>query len=88
MAAGNFSHTLEIRQNDEIGALARAMNSMAARQEDHYQALAEAVDEKTTNLQKTNKQLLMEVQQRINTQHELLLAMNEAERPIAPKAPF
>ena len=88
MAAGNFSHTLEIRQNDEIGALARAMNSMAARLEDHHQALAEAVDEKTTNLQKTNKQLLMEVQQRINTQHELLLVMNEAEKANRAKSSF
>ncbi len=88
MAAGDLSHKLDISQNDEIGTLAQAMNSMATQLESHYQELEDAVDEKTLILQKANHQLLMEIAQRRDTQHELLSAMAEVDKANRSKSSF
>ncbi len=88
MAAGDLSQKLDIGQNDEIGELALAMNAMAGKLEGHYQEMAETVNVKTLTLQKANKQLLLEIEQRKDTQHELLYAMENAEKANRTKSSF
>lgn len=88
MAAGDLSQKLDIKHNDEIGALGHAMNTMARQLENHYQELEAAVNDKTHILQKANKQLQIEIEQRHDTQHELLAAMEKAEDANRTKSSF
>ncbi|MBU0680384.1 MAG: response regulator, partial [Proteobacteria bacterium] len=88
MADGDLSQKLDIKQNDEIGELAQAMNAMARTLEDHYQELEDTVHEKTITLQKANSQLVLEIGQRKDTQHELLSAMAEVEKANRTKSTF
>jgi signal transduction histidine kinase/DNA-binding response OmpR family regulator len=88
MAAGDLSQKLDIKQNDEIGELSHAMNVMARTLEGHYQELEDTVHEKTITLQKANSQLVLEIGQRKDTQHELLSAMAEVEKANRTKSTF
>jgi signal transduction histidine kinase/CheY-like chemotaxis protein/HPt (histidine-containing phosphotransfer) domain-containing protein len=88
MAAGDLSQTLDIRQDDEIGALARAMNALATKLKAHCRELEETVHEKTVTLQKANSRLVLEIGQRKDTQHELLGALAEIEQAHRAKNAF
>ncbi len=88
MAAGDLSQKLDIKHHDEIGELGHAMNTMATQIEGHYQELKDAVTEKTITLQKANQQLRLEIERREDAQHELLNAMEEAEKANRAKSSF
>lgn len=88
MATGNFSQKLDIKQNDEIGELAHAMNTMSRQLQEHYQELEERVDDKTLTLQETNRNLSVEIRRRKDTQFALLNSMQEAEKANRAKGAF
>jgi C4-dicarboxylate-specific signal transduction histidine kinase len=64
IAAGNLSHTVEVRGNDELAGLARSFNSMVIdlrryreEVEDYSRTLEEKVGERTADLEEANKTL-------------------------------
>ncbi|MCP4214073.1 MAG: response regulator [bacterium] len=71
MAAGDLSRKLDIRQQDEIGGLARAMNTMAEKIEASHALLEQKVAERTVSLKETNVKLREEISQHKRTEEEL-----------------
>jgi signal transduction histidine kinase len=71
MAEGDLSRKLDIRQQDEIGGLARAMNIMAEKIEASYAQLEQKVADRTASLEETNKKLREEITERKRTEAEL-----------------
>jgi signal transduction histidine kinase/ActR/RegA family two-component response regulator len=71
MAEGDLSRKLDIRQQDEIGGLARAMNIMAEKIEASYAQLEQKVADRTASLEETNKKLREEISERKRTEAEL-----------------
>jgi signal transduction histidine kinase/ActR/RegA family two-component response regulator len=71
MAEGDLSRKLDIRQQDEIGGLARAMNIMAEKIEVSYAMLEQKVADRTASLEETNKKLREEIAERKRTEAEL-----------------
>jgi signal transduction histidine kinase len=71
MAEGDLSRKLDIRQQDEIGHLARAMNIMAEKIEVSYAQLEQKVADRTASLEETNKKLREEIAERKRTEAEL-----------------
>jgi signal transduction histidine kinase/CheY-like chemotaxis protein len=71
MAEGDLSRKLDIRQQDEIGGLARAMNIMAEKIEASYALLEQKVADRTASLEETNKKLREEIAERKRTEAEL-----------------
>jgi signal transduction histidine kinase len=66
MSAGDLSRKLDIRQQDEIGELAHAMNVMAGE-----------VSERTVSLEEANKKLRDEIAERKRTSEELKKAQEK-----------
>ncbi len=58
MAGGDLSRKLDIRQKDEIGGLARAMNLMAEEIEASHSHLEEKVAARTASLRRTQEKLM------------------------------
>ncbi|KAA9032420.1 hybrid sensor histidine kinase/response regulator [Niallia endozanthoxylica] len=54
---GDLLHRAEIYKNDEIGKLSRVFNNMAEQLYKHINHLEEKVKERTTEIEKTNKEL-------------------------------
>jgi signal transduction histidine kinase/ActR/RegA family two-component response regulator len=71
MAEGDLSRKLDIRQQDEIGGLARAMNIMAEKIEASHAQLEQKVADRTASLEETNKKLREEIAERKRTETEL-----------------
>lgn len=71
MAEGDLSRKLDIRQQDEIGGLARAMNIMAEKIESSHTQLEQKVADRTASLEKTNQKLRAEIAERERTEKEL-----------------
>ena len=71
MAEGDLSRKLDIRQKDEIGGLARAMNIMAEEIEASHTQLEQKVAERTASLKETNVKLREEILERERTGEEL-----------------
>ncbi|MCP5046181.1 MAG: response regulator [bacterium] len=71
MAEGDLSRKLDIRQNDEIGGLARAMNVMAGEIETSHALLEQKVADRTVSLEESNKKLRDEITERKRTGEEL-----------------
>jgi len=63
MAAGDLSQKLDIRQHDEIGELARAINVMAGELERSQSNLEQQVRERTAELEQTHKELMIAARQ-------------------------
>ncbi len=80
MAEGDLSRKLDIRQKDEIGGLARAMNIMAEKVETSHAKLEQKVAERTQNLDKINKKLRAEIAERERTEAELKKTQKELVR--------
>ncbi len=59
MAAGDLSQKLDMPQNDEIGELARAFNTMATEIERSQNELEEKVVERTMELEAAHKELMV-----------------------------
>lgn len=57
MADGNYSRTVEVDREDEVGILARAFNTMAIQVQRVQEELEKKVQERTIELQSTNKEL-------------------------------
>ncbi|CBL44904.1 Nitrate/nitrite sensor kinase [gamma proteobacterium HdN1] len=57
VSRGRRSVQVDIEQNDELGRLASAFNLMAVEITNHYSQLEKKVEEKTTELQRSNKSL-------------------------------
>ncbi len=71
MAEGDLSHKLDIRQKDEIGGLARAMNTMAEKIEAAYALLEQKVADRTASLEESNRKLRDEIAERERTEAQL-----------------
>lgn len=59
MAAGDLSQLLDLKQNDEIGELARAFNTMTAEIEKSQSGLETLVSERTAELEQTHQELMV-----------------------------
>lgn len=57
VSKGNRSVKVDIKQDDELGQLAAAFNTMAAEISTHYADLEQKVDEKTAELTRSNRSL-------------------------------
>jgi len=95
MAEGDLSRKLDIRQKDEIGGLARAMNLMAEEIEASHALLEQKVAERTASLKETNVKLREEIAERERTGEELkktrdqlVEAAREAEEANRSKSEF
>ena len=77
MAEGDLSRKLDIRQQDEIGGLARAMNVMAEKIEASHALLEQKVADRTASLEETNKKLRAEIAERKRTEAELKKAQEK-----------
>jgi len=95
MANGDLSQKLDIQQQDEIGELARAMNTMAEKIEASQNLLESKVANRTATLEKTNQQLKEEITERKRTeselkktQEQLLQAVRTAEQANKSKSEF
>lgn len=63
IASGDFSRTVQLEQEDEIGVLAKAFNSMAAQLRNLVTNLELRVNERTQALQDSNQQLMRRARQ-------------------------
>jgi signal transduction histidine kinase/ActR/RegA family two-component response regulator len=95
MAEGDLSRKLDIRQKDEIGELAHAMNVMAEKMEASHALLEQKVADRTASLQDTNKKLKDEIAERErtetelkNTQEKLVESVRLAEKANKSKSEF
>jgi signal transduction histidine kinase/DNA-binding response OmpR family regulator len=77
MAEGDLSRKLDIRQQDEIGGLARAMNVMAGEIEASHAMLEQKVADRTASLEETNQKLRAEIGERKRTEEELKKARDQ-----------
>lgn len=80
---GDYSHTVDVRRNDELGALANAFNSMVLRTRDSQQELEQKIQERTLQLEAAPSAMLM-VDERgcvtlVNSQAEMLFGYARAE---------
>jgi len=57
MSRGDHSRTVNIHQNDELGQLAKAFNSMTEKVRDSQRELERKVQERTAQLEEANRQL-------------------------------
>jgi signal transduction histidine kinase len=73
ISRGDDSRTVDIHQNDEIGQLAKAFNTMVEQLRDSQRELERKVQERTAQLEEANRQL------------ELLSEANAQKRTIAEK---
>jgi PAS domain S-box-containing protein len=81
--SGDYSHTVNIRQDDELGALARAFNKMVLEARDSQSSLERQLQERTLQLEAAPCAMLM-VDDRgriilVNTQMEQLFGYERAE---------
>jgi nitrate/nitrite-specific signal transduction histidine kinase len=63
IASGNFTRTVELDQEDEIGVLAKAFNSMASQLHTLVDSLETRVKDRTGELQESNRELLKRARQ-------------------------
>jgi signal transduction histidine kinase len=83
--AGNFSHKLEVKRQDELGRLATAYNDMLESLQ-HYRAeitelngsLQDRVDKATTELQEINRALTSKIVELKETQQKLICSERDA----------
>ncbi len=71
VAQGKLEKRIPVESNDEVGALAQALNRMAERLERSYGELEQRVRERTAALTKTNEQLT----QQVNVRREMEKAL-------------
>src|SRR5205085_2137745 len=80
---GDYSHTVDIRRTDELGALATAFNSMVVKVRDSRRELERKVQERTLQLEAApNAMLIVDERGRVtlaNTQAERLFGYDRAE---------
>lgn len=80
---GDYSQTIEVRRNDELGALANAFNSMVRKTRVSQQELEHKVQERTLQLEAAPSAMMM-VDERgkitlVNSQAEILFGYTRAE---------
>ena len=57
VAAGNLNARIEVKRDDEIGAVAKAFNNMTGELEIHHERLEELVESRTLDLKRANEEL-------------------------------
>lgn len=80
MASGDLSQKVDIRQQDEIGELANAMNAMASQIKRAYTRMETLIAKRTLTLRKTNEQLRIEVRSKQDAQQEIFMALEQAKQ--------
>ena len=88
MASGDLSQKVDINQQDEIGALASAMNIMADQIERSHSKMEAIIAKRTRILRQTNEQLRIEVQSKQDAQQEIFNALNQAKQANEAKSTF
>jgi PAS domain S-box-containing protein len=83
IGAGDYSHTVDINREDELGALASAFNAMVTKTQDAQQELERKVQERTLQLEAAPSAMLMVDQNGlitlVNTQAEHLFGYDRTE---------
>jgi signal transduction histidine kinase/AmiR/NasT family two-component response regulator len=92
---GDFSVAPEVASDDELGALARAIRRMTLHIQDReqqlrhsHQALEQRVSERTSELQKSNAQLIRQIEETRKTQEALRRAKEQAQQANRAKTEF
>jgi GAF domain-containing protein/HAMP domain-containing protein len=90
IASGNLSLTAEARRADEVGALARAFNSMALQLREMIGGLEQRVDDRTRELKRRSNQIqaAAEVARDITTTTDLEDVLNQAVNLIRDRFDF
>ena len=95
IARGDFAVAPEVASNDELGALARAIHTMAGRIAEREQelrtaqaALEQRVQKRTAALQASNLSLINQIEETRATQEALQIANEQAERASRAKSEF
>lgn len=88
MAGGDLSQKVDIQQQDEIGELANAMNTMAEQIERSYARMESIVAKRTLILRRTNEKLRVEAQSKQDAQQEIFYALDQAEEANEAKNTF
>ncbi len=88
LSKGEFVETEIAERNDEIGDLARSFNIMSSNLKQLYQNLERKVDERTSDLEKANRQLQKEILVRKKAELALNTAKEGAERANEYKSNF
>ncbi len=88
MAQGDLSQKVDINQQDEIGALANAMNIMADQIERSHIRMETIIAKRTLILRRTNEQLRIEVQSKQDAQQEIFTALDQAKQANEAKDTF
>ena len=70
-AEGDFSTRPEITTHDEVGSLARTLNTMADRLQNWYGEMEEQVKSRTKEMTESNERLKSEIHQRLRIEDEL-----------------
>ena len=91
----DFSHSLEVKSQDEVGELTSGFNSMLeglaqrdSELEEYREDLEKLVEERTHELATTNDQLTAEIRQRERIAQDLRKAKDEAEDASRTKSEF
>jgi signal transduction histidine kinase len=71
VTSGDLITRLAIKRDDEIGTLANSFNKMTEDLAKHHKHLEELVDERTSELEITNVQLMQEITERKRAEEEL-----------------
>ena len=95
VTAGDFMVAPEVRSNDELGGLARAIGRMGRHIADRenqlrgaYQVLEQRVAERTSALQQANARLIRQIEETRTTQEALRLANEKAQQANRAKSEF